>query len=299
MVHVLGSLGQSVRWCNGGACTAGSASHGHSAGMLRGSPKTQSFWPIFVLFGRCKMQSNRISRFSCDNCIQLLSRYAFDGIWFKSKIRCWKTTIDQNMLQNLLPAVVPLQADATGATRRRRSDSHMFSLTLESRDCEALWDIVRHCETESVTKLLLKRVQVQQSDHQPFWSCQGYLSHLQAQAPVGSASLKQSRKHAYPGRLMPFLSFRTKQSFDRRTSGGRLCRKDRSKEHCSRSELSELLFAKSFLKGFVTGHGRTQVGDVAKVRVSWARHPRSRLHLRLQAIPTLGSMRPAGNLRQT
>lgn len=48
------------------------------------------------------------------------------------------TTIDQNMLQNLLPAVVPLQADATGATRRRRSDSHMFSLTLESRDCEAL-----------------------------------------------------------------------------------------------------------------------------------------------------------------
>ena len=72
---------------------------------------------------------------------------------------------------------------------------------------------------------------------------------------------------------MPFLSFRTKQSFDRRTSGGRLCRKDRSKEHCSRSELSELLFAKSFLKGFVHGHGRTQVGDVAKVRVSWARHP--------------------------
>ena len=106
------------------------------------------------------------------------------------------------------------------------------------RHCETLWDRVSH-------KTPPQRVQVQQSDHQPFWSCQGYLSHLQAQAPVGSASLKQSRKHAYPGGLMPFVSFRTKQSFDRRTSGGRLCRKDRSKEHCSRSELSELLFAKS------------------------------------------------------
>ena len=52
-----------------------------------------------------------------------------------------------------------------------------------------------------------------------------------------------------------------------------------------------------FLKGFVTDMATPKL--VAKVMVSWVCRPRSRLHLRLQAIPTLGSMRPAGNLRQT
>ena len=72
---------------------------------------------------------------------------------------------------------------------------------------------------------------------------------------------------------MPFLSFRTKQSFDRRTSGGRLCRKDRSKEHCSRSELSELLFAKSFLKGFVTDMAAPKL----EMWLRWGFHGRATL----------------------